>query len=140
MHGESSLARLKGSKAEGRNGIPPEMKSCVGEMMDVFSTVWKERKSPYFDWRDASLVRIPKKGDFARCDNWRGISLLNVMGTLFTNIIQISLQKVVEDVLHDSQCGFRSGRGCMDMFVCARQLKEKAGEHNTKVYILTSTR
>ena len=51
-------------------------------------------------------------------------------------VIQGRMQVVVEDVIPDSQCGFRSGRGCVDMISCARQLMEKAREHNTKVYIL----
>ena len=29
---------------------------------------------------DAILVPIPKKGDISSCDNWRGISLLDVVG------------------------------------------------------------
>ena len=40
---------------------------------------------------------------------------------------------VIEEVLPDSQCGFRRGRGCADM-ICARQLVEKAREHDTKIY------
>ena len=42
----------------------------------------------------------------------------------------------MEDVVADSQCGFRSGRGCADMVFCACQLVEKAIEHNTKVFLL----
>jgi len=30
------------------------------------------------DWRDALIVPVPKKGDLLSCDNWRGISLLDV--------------------------------------------------------------
>ena len=51
-------------------------------------------------------------------------------------VIQGRLQAVVEDVLPDSQCGFRSGRGCIDMIFCAWQLMEKVREHDTKVYML----
>ena len=31
------------------------------------------------EWRDALLVPVPKTGDLS-CDNWQGISLLDVMG------------------------------------------------------------
>ena len=30
----------------------------------------------------------------------------------------------------DSQCGFRADRSCVEMIFCARQLVEKAIEHN----------
>ena len=46
------------------------------------------------------------------------------------------LRRVAEEVLPDSQCGFRAGRGCADMIFCARQLMEKAREHNTTLYLL----
>ena len=59
------------------------------------------------------------------------------MGKLFTKVIQRRLQVVVvEDTLPDSQCGFKRGRGCIDIIFCARQIMEKAREHNTKVFIL----
>ena len=43
---------------------------------------------------------------------------------------------MVEEAVSDSQCGFRAGRGCVDMIVCVRQLVEKAIEHNTKLFLL----
>ena len=136
----SALYRMKGSKAGGKTGILPEMvKSCGGllleYLMDLFQTVWMEGRVPE-EWRDAILIPIPKKGDLSYCDNWRGISLLDTVGKLFAKVIQARLQSVVEDVLVDSQCGFRSGRGCVDMIFCARQLMEKAREHRSDLFML----
>ena len=56
--------------------------------------------------------------DLSVCDNWRGISLLDVGGKLFTKTIQSRLQDVVEEVLLDSQYGLRRGRGFVDMTFC----------------------
>ena len=88
------------------------------------------------DWRNAVVVPVPKKGDLRCCDNWRGISLLNVAGKLFARVMQDRLQVVAEEILPDSQCGFRRGRGCTDMIFCARQLVEKTIEHDTSLYVL----
>ena len=77
------------------------------------------------EWRDATLVPVPKKGDLSVCDNWRGISFLDVMGKLFARIINDRLQAVVENSVADSQCGVRAGRGYVDMVFCVRQLVEK---------------
>ena len=41
-------------------------------------------------------------------------------------MIQGRLQKLAEDELPESQCGFRKGRGCMDMVFTMRQLVEKS--------------
>ena len=85
---------------------------------------------------DALLVAVPKKGDLSLCDNWRGINLLDVMGKLFARVINDRLQLVVEEVISGTQCGFRTGRGCVDMIFCVHQLVEKAIEHNTEVFLL----
>ncbi len=82
------------------------------------------------------MVPLPKKGHLTLCVNWRGISFLDVVGKIFAKIIQNRLQKVVEETVPDSQCDFRKGRVCIDMIFCARQLVEKAREHNTSMYIL----
>jgi len=70
------------------------------------------------------------------CDNWRGISLLDVMGKLFARILNDRLQTVVEDFVADSQCGFRVGRGCIDIIFCVRQIVENTFEHCSKVFLL----
>ena len=122
-------------RAGGLNGLLPDvLKCCGGPLLDyiltLFQTVWRERCVPT-EWRDALLVPVPKKGDLSSCDNWRGISLLDVMGKLFARVLNNRLQLVVEEMISDSQCGFRAGRGCVDMIFCVRQLVEKAVEHNT---------
>ena len=58
------------------------------------------------------------------------------MGKLFARVLNDRLQLVVEEVVSDTQCGFRTGRGCVDMIFCVRQLVEKAIEHNTKIFLL----
>ena len=82
------------------------------------------------DWKNAEIVPIPKKGDLRVCDNWRGISLLDVVGKLFGRILQDKLQLIAERVLPESQCSFRKGRGGVDMIFTARQLFEKSREHD----------
>ena len=88
------------------------------------------------DWKDTEIVPIPKKGDIKHCDNWRGISLLDVVGKVFAWILQERLQTVVERVLPESQCGFRKGRGCNDAILTARQLVEKCREHDNSLFIM----
>ena len=64
---------------------------------------------------DAILIPIPKKGNLKCCDNWRGISLLEVVGKVVARIVQNHLQQLAEQVLPEPQCGFRKGQGCNDM-------------------------
>ena len=55
--------------------------------MSMFGAVWREKQVPT-EWHHALLVPIPKKGDLSVCDNWRGISLLDVMGKLFARVLK----------------------------------------------------
>ena len=122
------------------NGLLPDvLKCCGGPLLDyiltLFQTVWEER-CVLSEWRDALLFPVPKKGDLSCSDNWRGISLLDVIGKLFARVFNDKLQLVVEGAVSDSRGGFRAGRGCVDMIFCVCQLVEKAIEHNIKMFLL----
>ena len=136
-----AITRLKNGKAAGSSGILPEMikVACEREeflevLLDLVHEVWKESKVPS-DWTNAILIPIPKKGDLSSCDNWRGISLLDVVGKLVASILQRRLQVLAEEVLTESQCGFRRGRSCSDMVFTMRQLVEKSWEHSAKLFV-----
>ena len=135
-----SLSKLKRGKAGGKTGILPELLLFGGgDLLDrlllVMQDVWRER-AVVKDWKDAEIIPIPKKGDLRVCDNWRGISLLDVAGKVFARILQDRLQVTAEKILPDSQCGFRKGRGCVDMIFAARQLVEKSREHDDSLFTL----
>ena len=66
--------------------------------------------------------------------NWRGISLLEVVGKLVARVIQERLQKLAEEELPESQCGFRKGRSCADMIFTVRQLVEKLWECESRSF------
>ena len=78
------------------------------------------------------LVPVPKKGDLSCCDNWRGISLLDVVGEVVARILQDRLPQLAE-LLHESQCDFRNKCGCSDMIFVVWQLVEKSWEHQAKM-------
>ena len=88
-----SVGKLKNGKAGGATGILPEMvkaASCeevfMSALMELVHDVWRKCRVPG-NWRDAILVPIPKKGDFSSCDNWRGISLLDVVGKVVAKVV-----------------------------------------------------
>ena len=135
-----ALSKKKLGKAGGQSGIVPEMLLHGGSdlhqaLHQVLLDMWQSQ-SVVAEWRNAVVVPIPKKGDIRVCDNWRGISLLDVAGKVFARVLQDRLRAVVEEVLPDSQCGFCKGRGCIDMVFCARQLFEKSIEDDCSLYVL----
>lgn len=46
-------------------------------LLELIHDVWKAGTVPS-DWCDAVLISIPKKGNLMSCDNWRGVSLLDI--------------------------------------------------------------
>ena len=136
----AAMEKMKRGKAAGRTGVLPELILCGGpelqcKLLVLMREVWK-MGCVVQDWKDAEIVPIPKKGDLKNCDNWRGISLLDVIGKLFGRILQDRLQLIAEKVLPESQCGFHKGRGCVDMIFTARQLFEKSREHDDSLFAL----
>ena len=136
----SALSKLKKGKAGGKTEILPELLLSGGaelrdRLLQLLQDVWAS-KTVVKDWKDAVIVPIPKKGDLRECDNWRGISLLDVAGKVFARVIQERLQVIANDILPESQCGFRKGRGCTDMIFAARQLVEKCREHDDALFVL----
>ena len=137
---EIALSHLKVRKTGGLSGILPEMILYGGpalhdRLFALMEIVWREG-AVFGDWRDGVIVPVRKKGNHQLCDNWRGISLLDVVGKVMGQIVQERLQEIAEGLLSDSQCGFWRGQGCVDMIFVARQLIEKMREYEDSLFIM----
>ena len=135
-----AICALKLGKAPGRDGIAPEMLRFGGE--DIKRAVWEiilefwENDSVHQDWRDAIMVILYKsKGKRDICGNYRGIALLCVVGKILSRIMLSRLTvHISNNVLPESQCGFRAGRSTSDMIFSARQIQEKCREQRVGLY------
>jgi len=135
-----ALSSVNSGKATGKNGLLPELLKCCDDDLikyvhDLFVVVWEEEELPK-EWRDALLVPVQKKGDLTKCDNRREISFLDITGKLFRKVLWRRLQELAEELLSDLQCGFHSGRGCVDLIFSAWKLLEKTIEHQSKLFML----
>ena len=64
-----------------------------------------------------------------------GNSHLSIAGKVLARVLLNRLQKHPEEgLLPESQCGFRKGKGTVDIIFAARQLQEKCSEQNLDVY------
>ena len=135
-----AIGQLDNGKAAGASQIIAELMKAGGSvftnaLLVLLDSVWEEERVPQ-DWVDSVLVPIPKKGDLSSCDNWRGIALLDVVGKAVARLVQTRLQVLAEQVLPESQCGFRRQRSCTDMIFSVRQLQEKVIEHKTQGFFV----
>ena len=91
---ERAIGKLRSGKAGGKSGILPEMVKAVcyeeafmSSLLKLTEDVWRRGEVPS-DWCDAVLIPLPKKGDLSHCDNWRGISLLDMVGKVVACVLQ----------------------------------------------------
>ena len=59
------------------------------------------------------------------CINFRGISLLSVVGKVYGRILINRIRDKTESVIAEVQSDFRRGRGCTDQIFIVRQICEK---------------
>ena len=138
-----AIDSLASGKAPCSDGIPspsPDLlKHCKTTLLHSLHVLlcqcWQEGAVPQ-DMRDAKIITLLKyKGERSNCNNYRGIALLSVIGKVFAKIILIRLQKLVERVYPESQCGFRAGRSRIDMVFSLPQLQKKYREQQMALYI-----
>jgi exonuclease III len=130
-----ALGRLKGGKAPGRDGVPPEFyklatendiaangepQSSLGRVLLLLARVLWDRGQIPERWNEAWVVSILKKGDPKRMGNYRGISLIVVMVKIVTMVVLGRLTDALEDTgwLIPQQAGFRTREECLG-HVCA---------------------
>ena len=137
---EKAIKSLKSGKAPGSDCIPPEVlkqgkEALLPHLHELLSMCWDEGEVPK-DMRDSKIVTLYKnKGDRSDCNNYRGISLLSIVGKVFARVALGRLQQLAEEVYPESQCGFRAGRSTTDMIFSVRQLQEKCREQRQPLYI-----
>ena len=138
---KKAIHQLQPGKAPGSDAIPSEIYKVGGTQMTntmtaLFNTFWQLETVPQ-ELKDATIVHLyKKKGNRQCCDNHRGISLLPIAGKVLARVLLNRLNTHLEQgLLPESQCGFRSGRGTIDMIFAARQLQEKCLEQHRAAFI-----
>lgn len=137
---EKALKSMSAEKATGLDGLPAEVYKHSGQevkekLLELIKECWRMEKVPQ-EFKDALIVTIYKKGDKWLCGNYRGISLLCTAGKIFTKILLNRLKILAENILPESQCGFRSDRSTNDMIFSLRQIQEKAIEQKKDLYMV----
>ena len=137
----AAIKKLSSGKAAGPNAIAAEIYKYGGinltkSLVKLFNNIWDSRAVPQ-EFKDATIVHIYKrKGDKSICDN-RGISLLYIAGKILMRSLlnRLSLH-LADNVLPESQCGFRAQRSTINMILAARQVQDKCREQNLDLYMV----
>ena len=135
---EAALTRLKNRRAAGPDGIVPEFLKHGGPTLrralhELIKDVWESESAPQ-EWKDALIVTLYKKKDPTLCDNHRGLSLLSVPGKLYALLLLNPLQDRLEELVMESQCGFRKGRSTTDQLFTLQQVFQDSWEYDVPVH------
>ena len=124
---------MKPNKAAGPDKILPEFIKNGGHTLkqkiyQLIMKIWKREKIPC-EWSEGILCPIYKKGDRKQCNNYRGISLMNITYKIFTILLYNQLSKIIEPEIGNYQMGFRPNRSTINNIFIVRQIYEKCHEY-----------
>ena len=128
---EVRLGKLKNGKAAGKDKVTGEM--IKGEGNKVVEWIWRlcnmvfESGVVPEDWRSTVIVSLYKdKGERREFSNYRGISLLSVVGKIYAGILVERVSKMTEGLIGNKQGGFRA--------VCRYADRQESTGEKTCVY------
>ncbi|TWW62340.1 hypothetical protein D4764_04G0009870 [Takifugu flavidus] len=125
------VKKLLGGKAPGVDEIPPEFLKALDVvglswLTRVCNIAWTSGAVP-LDWQTGVVVPLSKKGDRRVCSNYRGITLLSLLGKVYSGVLERRVRRIDEPQIQEEQCGFRPGRGTVDQLYTLSRVLEQDG-------------
>ena len=117
---EAAINKLKANKSPGINNILNEVirigqEAIKGHLVNLFNRILDTGKYPAL-WSFGLIVPIHKKNNRSKVENDRVVTLLSVLGNLFTSILSNQLYDymVQRGILKAGQGRFRKMHGTVD--------------------------
>jgi hypothetical protein len=134
------IKRFKNNKAPGENGITAEMLKVGGQNLEenivkLINKAWDEETIPQ-RWKETLICPLHKKGDRSKCENYRGIALMDTIYKIMAVSIKSRVNEVVERKIEQYQCEFRKNRSVMDQVFVLKQIMDNSIDQNLPLYML----
>ena len=147
-----AIDNLKNQRAAGQDGIIGDILKKGGEEMRKAVYIlccenWRMEEIPR-EWMQGLIFPLYKDGDDRDPLNYRGITLLSIVGKVYNRVLGDRLMKfaerkggVLEELgirpgIVEEQGGFRPGRGTIDqLFVLTEILKSRVGMSTYTAFI-----
>lgn len=135
----SAITTLKNGKAPGCDGLPAECfktnpDAAASLLHKLFVQIWETEEIPN-QWKESTIIKLPKKGNLSNCNNWRGISITPTVTKIFNKIILDRISEPLNKLIAPTQAGFLPHKSCIDQINTLRILIEQSVEFNTSLYI-----
>jgi hypothetical protein len=134
---KEAVRKLKSGKAPGEDTITAELlkgvnEKCLVALWWLFKGCYESEEIPE-EWARGLVVPIPKTADGSSLDgrkieNYRGISLMSIVGKVFISVLNARLKAWVEKskVIVEEQAGFREGHAAVDqVYVLAETIQRQ---------------
>ena len=136
-----AIRKLKNNKAAGPDGIIGEMLKYAGDpvvdfLVKLFNILFDRGIFPD-SWSESILLPLFKKGAPNDPNNYRGISLCNISGKLYSTVINNRLQEWIEqnDTTGEYQAGFKKNYSTTDHIFTLFATIQKQFSLNRKLYV-----
>ena len=120
----SKINNMKENKSPGVDGISPKiLKETVEQistpLAHVFNMSLKEGIVP-FEWKEANIIPLFKKGSRNKSVNYRPVSLTSVICKLLETIIRDHMMDflIKHKLINPSQHGFLKAKSCLTNLLC----------------------
>ncbi|KAK3525266.1 hypothetical protein QTP86_024908, partial [Hemibagrus guttatus] len=133
------VQQLLGGKAPGVDEIRPEyLKSLdvvgLSRLTCLCNIAWQSGTVP-LDWATRVVVPLFKKGDRRVCSNYRGITLLNLPGKVYSRVLERRVRLLVKPRIQEEQCGFCPSHGTLDQLYTLHRVLEGSWEFAQPVHM-----
>ena len=133
----SAIAGLRNT-SPGANAVSAPMlklgaAAAAAVVHEIVCMVWDLEQAPA-EWKQALLVALHKKDSPTEADNYRGITLLDVVGKVYVSIIHNRIRAHLCNQLMDAQHGFRPGSGTNGAVCSMRIMMELSRARRTPLH------
>ena len=82
-----------------------DMDDTESRLTSCYNRLWEIERWPKV-WKKGLVVKVFKKGDLRKCNNWRGVTLLPVNSKIFYRLLLEQIKKGIDKKLRKEQAGF----------------------------------
>ena len=133
---------MKNNKVSDPDGIHAEILKLLTEsgpqlldiLLPLFNYIYDSGEIPQ-EWSESIFIPIPKTPHAKTCDQYRLISLINIITKIFTKIIHNRIYAKCEANVTETQFGFKGGFGTREAIFSLQVLIQRCRDMNRDVYV-----
>jgi hypothetical protein len=136
---EHALQTAKNRKVVGADLIPVELLkqlsiSLKKILLKVLNGIYRAGPIPE-DFTISTVIPLPKKTNAKECSDHRTISIMSHTLKLLLKIINRRIENKIENILGNTQFGFRKKKGTREAIASLKLLTQRAIAVNRKLYV-----